>query len=93
MGRLSEHYEFSGNTYAPALDHKRLTGLLQRVYTFMNDGGGWHDLFEIAHYTGGTEASCSARLRDLRKSKFGSHVIDRRRVGLSGLFQYRMVAP
>jgi hypothetical protein len=90
MGRLSEHYEFDGDTYAPALDQKRLSGQLERVFWAMSDGQ-WRSLAELSIVSRGTEASVSARLRDLRKPKFGPYVIDRRRVGLIGLFQYRMV--
>jgi hypothetical protein len=90
MGRLSEHYEFDGDTYAPALDRKRLSGQLERVFNSMSDWQ-WHSLADLSLHLGGTEASMSARLRDLRKSKFGSHVIDRRRVGTTGLFQYKLV--
>jgi hypothetical protein len=90
MGRLSEQLAFDGDTYAPALDQKRLTGQLERVFIAMLDGQ-WHSLDWLAVQANGTEASVSARLRDMRKSKFGARVIDRRRVGLSGLFQYRLV--
>src|ERR1035437_8053530 len=94
MGRLSEQLApetaFEGETYVPALDHKRLTGQLERVFIAMSDGQ-WHSLDWLAVQANGTEASVSARLRDMRKSKYGSRVIDRRRVGMSGLFQYRMV--
>ena len=38
--------------------------------------------------TGDPEASVSARLRDLRKKRFGSHIITRRYVS-DGLWQYR----
>jgi hypothetical protein len=92
MGRLSEQLspDFDGRTYEPALDHKRLTGQLGRVYETISDGI-WRSLGELAMQADGTEASVSARLRDLRKPRFGSHTIDRRRVGTSGLFQYRLV--
>jgi len=90
MGRLSEHYAFDGSTYEPQSDYSRLTGQLARVRAFMADGKWW-GLATLAIAAGGTEASVSARLRDLRKSKYGSHIIDRRRIGTSGLFQYRMV--
>jgi hypothetical protein len=94
MGRLSEQLApetaFDGKTYAPALDQKRLTGQLERVFTAMSDGQ-WHSLDWLAVQANGTEASVSARLRDLRKFRCGSHFIDRRRIGTSGLFQYRLV--
>jgi hypothetical protein len=52
--------------------------------------GGWHTLDAIARGVGGTQASVSARLRDLRKKKYGSHEIQRVRV-TGGLFEYRLV--
>jgi hypothetical protein len=95
MGRLSEQLApetaFDGDTYTPSCDYKRLTGQLERVFLAMSDGQ-WHSLDWLAVQANGTEASVSARLRDLRKFRHGSHVIDRRRVGTSGLFQYQMSA-
>ena len=93
MSRINEQLspDFDGRTYEPAKDRKRLTGQLARVREIMSDGG-WYNLSYLAICTRGTEASVSARIRDLRKPKFGSHIIDRRRVGDSGLFQYRLVA-
>ena len=94
MSRVGEQLDpnmaFDGRTYEPEHDHKRLTGQLNRVYECMSNGKWWQ-LNGLAIWAGGTETSCSARLRDLRKPKFGSHLIDRRRVGTTGLFEYRMV--
>jgi predicted Holliday junction resolvase-like endonuclease len=92
MSRISEQLDphFDGRTYEPEFDHARLTGQLMRVYEFMQDGR-WHTISVIVLVAGGSEAAVSARLRDLRKPKFGSHLIDRRRVGTSGLFEYRLV--
>lgn len=54
----------------------------------------WFTLREISSYTGGSEASVSARLRDLRKPKFGGWDVQRRHRGdpKKGLFEYRAVA-
>ena len=52
--------------------------------------GHWYKLHEIATQTNDPEASVSARLRDLRKAKFGGHEIERRYVG-DGLWEYRMI--
>jgi hypothetical protein len=92
MSRISEQLDpsFGGSTYQPEFDYSRLTGQLLRVYHRMKDGR-WYSLADIAEYAGGSEAACSARLRDLRKPKYGSHEIDRRRIGKSGLFQYRCI--
>lgn len=80
---------FDGKTYDPSKDHKRLRGQLGRVHGLMRDGE-WRTLRRIANGCGGSEASVSARLRDLRKPKYGSHVVERRRVS-GGLYEYRLV--
>lgn len=79
---------FDGVTYDPALDEDRLSKLLGRVYEFMSDHQ-WHTLPELKSRCGGTEASVSARLRDLRKNRYGCHPVERRRV-IGGLWEYRM---
>lgn len=79
---------FDGATYEPHEDHARLKGQLQRVYSLMGDGR-FRTLKEIAHEAGGTEASVSARLRDLRKPKYGARDVQRERVS-GGLFRYRL---
>jgi len=80
---------FDGETYDPALDEDRLTRLLGRVWALMIDGR-WRTLAEIQRAAGGTEASVSARLRDLRKDRFGAYKVRRRRrgPGKSGLWEY-----
>jgi DNA-binding transcriptional regulator GbsR (MarR family) len=84
---------FDGATYDALHDSARLARLLLRVYTFMRDGE-WRTLAAIAEATGGSEASVSARLRDLRKYRFGAYVVERRRVTPAerGLFEYRLDA-
>ena len=79
---------FDGCTYDPARDHDRLAKQLGRVYDYMSDGL-WHTLSQIADKTGDPESSVSARLRDLRKPKFGGHPIERRHF-VSGIWEYRM---
>ena len=80
-----------GETYEPDLDHVRLNAQTLEVYRFMLDGL-WHTLREISIGTSAPEASVSARLRDLRKRKFGGHYVERVRLGdHSGLFMYRLV--
>jgi hypothetical protein len=83
--------DFDGATYSPAADRRRLTGQLARVRALMSDGR-WRALAEIAAEVGGSEAGVSARLRDLRKARFGGHAVDRRRRGEAGrgLFEYRL---
>lgn len=80
---------FDGATFDKDRDGVRLTGQLARVRYAMGDGR-WHTLAQLARDTGGSEASVSARLRDLRKPRFGAFDIERRHVE-GGLWEYRMV--
>ena len=80
--------EFDGETYDPVKDRKRLTGQLLRVFEVMQDGR-WRTLRELAYLAKASEASASARLRDLRKDKFGGFEVQRKRND-GGLFQYRL---
>jgi hypothetical protein len=84
--------QFDGDTYDPHFDYKRLKSQLERVKAIMRDGH-WRTLDEICQKSGGTQAAVSARLRDLRKEKFGGHAVERRARASreSGLFEYRLV--
>lgn len=77
-----------GTTYDHARDGKRLHAQHHRVLAFMRDGA-WHTLEAIHKATKDPEASVSARLRDLRKEKFGAFNVERRYVA-RGLFEYRI---
>lgn len=77
-----------GVTFEPKRDTQRLNRQAQDVFNFMSDGR-WHTLADISNKTGHPEASVSARLRDLRKPKFGSFIVERRALS-KGLWQYRM---
>lgn len=79
---------FDGHTIDPARDNGRLFAQLKRVKELMADGV-WRTLDEIARAVGDPPASVSARLRDLRKERWGSMKVDRRRRG-KGLFEYRV---
>ncbi len=79
---------FDGETYEPEHDEARLTGQLLRVYTLMRDGQ-WRGLSEISCEADCSEASASARLRDLRKARFGGLTVERQRLD-GGLFRYRL---
>lgn len=79
---------FSGKTYEPERDYVRLSGQLKCVYHIIKDGQWW-TLRGLAYAAGSSEASVSARLRDLRKPEYGSYRIERRHVA-NGLFEYRM---
>lgn len=85
--------DFDGETYVRAIDNPRLTTQLARVRELLSDGYWWTlgELEQTLDYKF-PQASISARLRDLRKPKFGGHTIDRRRGSSPGLFEYRMSA-
>jgi DNA-binding transcriptional regulator GbsR (MarR family) len=86
-------FDFDGPEYVPKLDQERLSGQLLRIYDLMMDGE-WRTLSEIADVTKDHEASISAQLRHLRKERFGSHVVQKRRRGdrSKGLFEYHLEA-
>ena len=80
--------DFDGETYDRRLDHGRLTTQQKQVYGVMCSGS-WLTLAELEERTGFPQASISARLRDLRKDKFGGYNIERRRRS-QGTFEYRL---
>lgn len=81
---------FDGETYDEARDGQRLATQLERVRALMADGN-LRSLAQIAQRVKATEASVSARLRDLRKAQHGGHTVERVHAG-SGCWLYR-VAP
>lgn len=81
---------FDGATVL-GIDTPRLAGQLARVYTLMTDGK-YRTLEQIANASGCLETSASARLRDLRKSRFGSHTVVSRQVASSpGVYEYQLI--
>lgn len=85
-------HRFDGSDYDPKVDQPRLAGQHERIRDYMLGHGGWRTLGEIAQATGDHEASVSAQLRHLRKARFGSYLVEKRRRGAvtSGLFEYRV---
>jgi hypothetical protein len=83
--------KFDGITYQHHFDFTRLTGQCERVYNLMTDQQ-WRTLREIESVTKDPQSSISARLRDLRKAKFGSHAVHRRSRGNRerGFFEYSL---
>lgn len=77
-----------GITYDHARDGVRLAEQHQRVWNAVKDGN-WRTPKELELATGYSWASISARLRDFRKPRFGSHGVDRESRG-NGLFVYRL---
>ena len=88
--------DFDGDTFDHGMDGKRLTAQLRAVRDLMLDGQ-WRTFEEISAALGRDypPQSVSARLRDLRKKRFGEHTVLRRRRGdgRKGLFEYRVGEP
>jgi hypothetical protein len=85
---LEAELAFDGRTYSPERDYDRLNGQLKRVFDFMRDRA-WHTIPQIAEAAGGSPQAVSARLRDLRKAKYGNHTVERKYVA-DGVFEYRL---
>lgn len=82
-------FRADGETLDPAKDSVRLGKLMAAVWDCMKDGEWW-TLSRLSRATGGAEASVSARIRDLRKPRFGAYDVERRRVSNSGRWVYRI---
>ena len=82
---------FEGSDYKAEFDFKRLTGQIRRIFITMKDGQ-WRTLGEISATTGDGESSISAQLRNMRKERYGTHSILKRRRGepSNGLFEYKL---
>lgn len=85
---------FSGSTLTGS-DIPRLRSQLEAVKTIMADGQ-WRSIEALCALTRGltgrtdTERAVSARLRDLRKERFGAHRVNRRSAG-GGHYEYQLV--
>jgi hypothetical protein len=78
-----------GKTYSHTIDYDRLNAQAADVAKVMADQC-WHTLDTIEIRTGHPQASISARLRDLRKPRFGGHKVERQRMK-GGIYMYRLV--
>lgn len=87
----AERRGFDGDTAEPE-DHPRLAKQLAVVHALMLDGQ-WRTLVAIASAAKCSTQSASARVRDLRKSKHGGYVIERRRIPDTAIYEYRLVPP
>ncbi len=80
-----------GETFDHNRDAPRRKRQAASVLDLMIDGK-WRTRKQIAGETGEPEASVSARLRDLRKDRFGGWQVDREHIA-RGLWQYRVRRP
>ena len=80
---------FDGADYQPERDYKRLNEQYQKIFDLMKDGE-WRSLEEISRATGAPPASASAQMRHARKTRFGSHTVNKKYMG-DGLYLYQLV--
>lgn len=91
-----EPFRADGGTFSPPLDSERLGREMRACIAVLGDGG-WFTLRELltacrvwaSDPLAFSEAGLSARLRDLRKARYGRQTVERRRRG-SG-WEYRWV--
>lgn len=84
--------------YDEKLDGARLDDQLHEILAVMlhaGTTGTWLTLREIWQLTKHGESSISAQLRNLRKPKYGSYLVEKRRRGEPGrgLWEYRVSKP
>ena len=77
-----------GETFDRTRDLDRLDNAMGRIFSKMKDGK-WYTLAELAAAGECSEACASARVRDLRKAKFGGFHVSRSHCG-NGLWKYRL---
>jgi hypothetical protein len=83
---------FDGKTVTKK-DEGRLNVQLDKVRRAMFSGA-WKTLEELEREVEAPQASISARMRDLRKVKFGAYTIDRRKkAGCKATYEYRLRFP
>lgn len=94
LDALPMSQNFDGETFEPKLDAQRLGSQLKAVEATLLKGE-WYSIPQLAlalrkRGINCREASISARIRDLRKPKFGGYTVERSRAGKDGLFEYRI---
>lgn len=86
---MNDELHFDGFTYIHERDSSRLGAQMCAVLSLMADGV-WRTLSDISTQTNAPESSVSARLRDLRKERFGGHTVNRQYLQ-RGLFRYQLL--
>ena len=81
----------SGKTFYRVRDGERLSRQAKAVWYLMRDKK-WRTLPEISDKLGEPQQSVSARLRDLRKDRFGGWDVQRQYVA-NGVWAYRVLKP
>jgi hypothetical protein len=87
---IDQPASFDGASFQQWRDGERLQRQLSIIRTIMSDYEP-HTLDTLAAAAGCSTASASARVRDLRKAKFGGYRVTRTWLG-GGVWSYCMVA-
>lgn len=82
------HGPADGESFVSERDEDRLNRQRDRLFNAMRDER-WHTSSALVRAVGDNWASVSARVRDLRKPKFGAHLVERRYLG-NGMWSYRL---
>ena len=83
---------FGGATFDEERDGERLSTEMEAVKRVMFDGQ-WHTLPELHALTGyPSTAALDSRIRDLRKKKWGTHMVESKYVSRS-VWAYRVLIP
>lgn len=85
-----ECIDFDGSTFDRQIDGDRLGRQLDHVLRYLLKHPEWHTVYDLSRALGYGEQSVSARLRDLRKPKFGGYEVARRRVATGGTWEYKL---
>ena len=82
---------FSFGPTCEEVDAPRLLTQLEKIKAYLSTHQ-WYTLAEIEAYTGYGQASISSQLRHLRKAKFGSFTVTKRRRagGRGGTWEYQL---
>lgn len=86
---MQQELIFDGADYDHERDGKRLARNHFKLKELMKDKV-FRTLGEISYLTKVPEASASAALRDFRKEKFGSHILNKKYLG-NGLYSYQLI--
>ena len=85
---------FDGTTYEPKQDDHRLIPLIKELFIVMSDSK-FRTLPELEKILKHRYmiTSISSKLRDLRKEKFGGHIVNRQNRGdrKNGFYEYQLI--
>lgn len=86
---MSKEPHITGSDYQEERDGERLKQQYKIIFDYMAKGG-WHTLGEISSVLNFPAASVSAQLRHFRKSRNGSHTVEKEYIG-NGLYKYQLI--